>query len=35
MPREEVFAFFDRMRSLGEFSAMIARWTDVYPPSSS
>jgi hypothetical protein len=30
VPREELFDFFERMRPLGEFSTMIANWTEVY-----
>jgi Sulfotransferase family len=31
IPRQELFAYFDAMRPLGEFSAMIANWIEVYP----
>jgi hypothetical protein len=31
VPRDELFDFFERMRPLGEFSRMIANWTEVYP----
>jgi hypothetical protein len=31
IPRNELFNFFERMRPLGEFSSMIANWTQLYP----
>jgi hypothetical protein len=31
IPRDELFDFFELMRPLGEFSRMIANWTQVYP----
>jgi hypothetical protein len=31
VPRGELLDFFERMRPLGEFSKMIANWTQVYP----
>jgi hypothetical protein len=31
VPRSELLDFFERMRPLGEFSRMIANWTQVYP----
>lgn len=32
LPRDGLFDFFERMRPLGEFSTMIANWTEVYSP---
>jgi len=31
VPRERLFAFFTKIRRLGEFSSMIDGWTSVYP----
>jgi hypothetical protein len=31
VPREELLAFFDNTRPLGEFSSMVEKWTAVYP----
>lgn len=31
VPRERLFAFFTKIRRLGEFSAMIDGWTSIYP----
>ena len=31
IPREDLFAFFERMRPLGEFSSMIENWKAIYP----
>ena len=35
LPREELLAFLDDTRPLGEFSAMVERWTSVFPRASS
>jgi hypothetical protein len=32
LPRRDLFAYFEQMRPLGEFSAMIANWVAIYAP---